>query len=246
MAHPLRGEVSSSHNAKLRRMTTHYGEANPKMNIKLPQEKYKIEGPEPHVGYGADYAAANARSDKPARKSVSANPVATYRRGGKVKHEEKVEGRARGGRMGSKDKKGTHVNVIVAPQGQQSPPMAPSPQLAALAAKSMMPAGALPMAPPMGAAPPPMAPPMGAAPPMAGGMPPHPMMMPRKRGGHVKHADEAEDKALIMKTLKDQGLVRRARGGATLHMTAGSESGPGRLEKSEFQARHGDKRKQVV
>ena len=177
MAHPIRVEATDSHNAKLRRMTRNYGEANPAMNQKLPQEKYKIEGPEPHVGFGASYDAVNARSDKPARRSVAANPVATYKRGGSAKCEGGVAERKRGGRLKHKDSGGavdaieqanenqaqstpsnrarggrlhhgkgkgaTHVNVVVAPQGGGSgAPMAPPPQLAALAAQHPpMPAG---------------------------------------------------------------------------------------------------------
>lgn len=212
----------------MRRMTEHYGEADPKANIKLPQEKYKLEGPEAHVGFGADSDAATARGDKPARRSVAANPVATYNKGGGV------QARARGGRM-HKGKGATHVNVIVAPQGGHgaAPPMAPPPQLAGLAPKP-------PMAPPM----PPPGPPMGG-PPMGGGGPPGAPPMMRKRGGKVDHPDEKQDKALIEKTLKSEGLVR-ARGGAALHMPGGSISGPGREAKNEFQAKHGDKKKQAV
>ena len=87
-------------------------------------------------------------------------------------------------------------------------------------------------------------------------------MPPRAKGGRV-HGDEAEDKALIMKTLKSEGLVRsdkpkkmpvegetegRASGGKIVgsdsrvkwgnvpsHMTAGAVSGEGRLEKIKMQ-----------
>jgi hypothetical protein len=65
----------------------------------------------------------------------------------------------------------------------------------------------------------------------------------KKRGGRV-HEDEAQDRALIQKTLKDEGLIRsdkaektsvRARGGRlpnqVHHMTAGSVTGIARLEK---------------
>jgi hypothetical protein len=66
-------------------------------------------------------------------------------------------------------------------------------------------------------------------------------MPPRARGGRVRHSDEAQDKALIHKTLQDEGLIRsdkeRARGGG-VRMTAGAESGPGRLEKVALQKRH--------
>ena len=95
-----------------------------------------------------------------------------------------------------------------------------------------------------GAMPPPG---LAGAPGAPGGIPPG-LMPPRAKGGRVKHADEAEDKALIKKTLKDEGLVRsdkpvkmpvegetpeRARGGKVTGYDAGAGSGPGRLEKIE-------------
>ena len=266
MAHPHKSEVSAAHNAKLRGMTRHYGLASgPADNIISPQERLKgEEGPEAHVGFGAEGDAATARSDRPARRSASANPIATYARGGKVKHKEdggkvpmprpRPEGRepdasdlyssadskrlssqraqggviarARGGR--AKHGKGaTHVNVIVTPQGGAPgmPPMGgPPPQLAALAAGARPPMGGPPMPPPGG---PPGGPPM----PMGGPLPGGPMP-PRAKGGrvHTPHGDEAEDKALINKTLKEEGLIRKARGGG-IHMTAGALTGEGRLEK---------------
>ena len=91
----------------------------------------------------------------------------------------------------------------------------------------------------------PMAPPPGA-----GAMPP-PGLPVRAKGGKV-HDDAAEDKALIMKTLKSEGLTRsskpekmglreRADGGRLVapkrlpsqkhHMESGSVTGNGRLEK---------------
>jgi hypothetical protein len=65
------------------------------------------------------------------------------------------------------------------------------------------------------------------------GMPP-PGLPVRKKGGRVHHDDEAEDKALIMKTLRSQGLVRHERaggGGLQMHTKYGGGSGMGRLEK---------------
>lgn len=262
MAHPHRAEVKGLHNAKLRAMTRHYGAASgPANNIVTPGERLKNENvgqPEADVGFGADAAMAFPRSDRPARRSVAANPVPTYARGGKVKHRDdggavdakpvgptgrerissdgKVSGFSEGGVIqrarGGRAKGATHVNVIVAPQGQgagaiQTPP----PALAALAA------GASP--PPMPAGPPP-APPM--APPGAGGPPPMPM---RAKGGRIKgeidtptHDDLDEDKRdLISKTLEEEGLIRKARGGG-IHMTAGAATGIGRLEKMGIKARH--------
>ena len=80
-------------------------------------------------------------------------------------------------------------------------------------------------------------------------------MPPRAKGGRVKHADAKEDKALIMQTLRDEGLtrsdreVKRARGGKinSIHdMDAGSMSGQGRLEKAELQKNAGRKAPQEV
>lgn len=258
MAHPLKNEAASAHTAKLRSMTTHYGlGSGPSNNITSPQERLKGEGGETHVGFGADSDAKSAkRGDRPARTSMTANPVATYARGGKVKHRddggtvsaieaanraeseaesaEKSAGggviaRARGGRAG-KGKHGTHVNVIVAPQGAGGPPPGPSPQLAALAAGAHPPMGG----PPPGAgAPPPGGPPPGAGgppmmPPGAGAPPP----MMRARGGKVMgdHPDASKDKELIQKTLREEGLVRKAKGGG-ITMHAGAVTGTGRLEK---------------
>lgn len=71
---------------------------------------------------------------------------------------------------------------------------------------------------------------------MAGGAPggvPPGLIPPRASGGAV-HKDEAQDKDLIQKTLKAEGLVReRATGGRMPHhhMTAGAVTGIGRLEK---------------
>jgi hypothetical protein len=239
MAHPNKRDASASHSDKLHRMTTHYGSAaGPSANKLAPTNRLKGEGPEENVGFGADASAAKARGDRAPRRTQPANPLATYAKGGKV------AARARGGRTKGKGKGATHVNVIVSPQGMSgNQPMVPPPVVP-------LGAGAPPMAPPMApaAAMPPrplMGMPPGAGMPMApgapGGIPPG-IIPPRAKGGRVKHADEKEDKALIMKTLKDQGLihsVHRARGGKVpSHMTAGAESGPGRLEKTAWRERN--------
>ena len=103
-----------------------------------------------------------------------------------------------------------------------------------------------------------------------GGVPPG-LMPPRAKGGRVHHDDAKEDKALIMKTLKNEGLVRsdkalkepldgetaeRARGGKIVgpdsrvkwgnvpsHMTAGSVAGLGRLEKIKMEEKEGGSQK---
>lgn len=248
MAHPLRSDVAAAHTAKLRSLTSDYGSASgPANNITTPQERLKGEGGEHHVGFGADSSnATSKRGDRPARRSAAANPVPTYAKGGKVKHRDsggdvspieeankdqaeaapKADGgviaRAKGGR--TKHKGSTHVNVIVAPQGGLQGGMPPGPtgpippQLAALAGGAKPPMAGPPPAPPMG--PPPGGPP---------GVPPMPM---RAKGGIVmgNHPDASQDKALIKETLKQEGLVRKAKGGGvTMH--AGAVTGIGRLEK---------------
>lgn len=266
MAHPHKTDADKAKGSKFHRMTRDYGMAGGKDKYMVtPEERLKDETdtPEDSVGFGADSAAASARSDRPARRSVPANPLATYAKGGAVKgdksgldnqsklkiaarphkaaktgpvkgdksgltNEDKlpVPGRARGGRLHGK-KGATHVNVIVAPQGG-SPAGAggPPPQLAGLLPGAHPPMGG----PPMGGPPPgPPMPPPGGPPGMPPGGPPMPM---RAKGGKVMgdHPDAAQDKEMIKKTLREEGLVRKARGGG-IHMEAGAATGIGRLEK---------------
>ena len=260
MAHPMKKESMDGINAKMRKMTQDYGSASgPANNIPAETNRLKGEGPEDVPGFGADASAPKARGDRSKRTSA-ANPVSTYRKGGRVKRADggdvspieeanrdqamsKPSGRARGGRTKGK---GTHVNVIVAPQGAGAGAMPPP----------VLPVGGPPglgAAPPMMPPKPPMMPPIGGpggpppgmpmAPGAPGGLPPG-IMPPRAKGGRVKHADEAEDKALIKKTLKEEGLTRsdkpekmplegRAMGGKITGYDAGAASGPGRLEKIE-------------
>lgn len=272
MAHPHKKASVDGHNAKLKRMTDDYGlGAGHGSNKLAPPNKYKAEGPEDVPSFGADSTAPLPSAGRRSRQIV-ANPVATLRHGGKAAK------RAAGGRTKGKGKKhgaGTHVNVIVAPQGAGAGGMAGRPPVAAVPAmvpRPMPPAAGGPPAgpkPPMGGAPmggSPMAGAPGAAPP-PGAMPPG-VMPPRKRGGRV-HPDEAEDKALIEKTLKKHHLVRKDGGGVEAdysrheqglkppsggspeisgrrgtvkhhHMTAGAGSGEGRLERiGEKPARRG-------
>lgn len=272
MAHPYRDDVAASHTAKMRKMTDRYGLASgPEDNITAPSERLKGEaGGEPHIGFGINSDAPRTRADRAQRKTTAANPIATYKHGGAVKGKGKhhradggptgsspavspieeanmdqsVASRARGGR--TKAKHGTHVSVIVAPQGggmggaglpggMPIVPPRPVPPVIPPAAPPGMPPGAPPGMPP-GA--------MGARPPIPPGMPGGVMPPPgaiRAHGGRVKHADEAEDKALIKKELRAQGLIRadhevkRAHGGRLPnqkhHMEAGAATGLGRLEK---------------
>jgi hypothetical protein len=257
MAHPMKKEMEgvTGHNAKLKRMTAHYGDADSSMKKNAPVDILKSEGGEDAVGYGADSSTAKARSDRPARRAVAANPVATYRKGGVVKHKarHKAKHRAEGGdvsaieeanknqaaanraRGGRTKHKGTHVNVIVAPQGGSPAPGA-APVLP-LGANPALPPG-MPPRPPVGlSGGPGMVPPMGGPGPMMagapGGLPPG-VIPPRARGGKVAHPDEAEDRAMI-KTMVKPSALKRARGGRLPsqkhHMTAGAVTGEGRLEK---------------
>lgn len=250
MAHPLKSNAAEAHNAKLERMTTHYGAADPAMNKSAPVDKYKQNGPEEAVGFGADSGKTSPRSDRPGRKTTAANPIATYATGGRV------AGRAMGGRLNRKSSsnKGTHVNIMIAPQQPQQPPPMPNP--AALAAMAPPDASPAPK-PPMGAGQLPL--PAGAMPPgvtppgLSPAVPPIPM---RKRGGRLmaKHKDAVQDEALIHKVLREEGLERankkynfdegRARGG---RMTAGAGSGEGRLEKAAIRAsrKSGDKAAEI-
>lgn len=232
MAHPHKREAGDSHNAKLRRMTEDYGSASgAKDNIAAPDARYKQEGPEEAVGFGADATRPRPSAAKPSREQQVSNPVATLKRGGAAK-------RAHGGRAGKGKKHGnTHVNVIVAPQGGgvgQGGVHPVSPVLGAGAPPPGAPP-AMPPRPPMGMGGPPMAGgplvpggPGGApiAPGAPGGMPPG-MIPPRKHGGRTHHSDEKEDKALIERELKKHHLVR-ARGGSV----EGGMGGDGEMTES--------------
>lgn len=245
MAHPNRKEGIEGHNAKLRRMTRGYGDANLSMKKNAPVDVDKTEGPEEVPEFGADSAAPNARADRPARRTMAANPMATYKHGGKVKHHGKAQNRAHGGRTG-KGKTNININVMPGPGGPQGqnglpPPVVPVGGNPAIPPAPPTPPGGPPM--PLMAGGPGMMPPGGGLPP--GAMPPG-MMPPRKRGGRVQHSDVAEDKSLVRKMVKGSAL-KRAKGGGIqnlqlkgnkVHMDDGAESGPGRLEKSHARARN--------
>lgn len=133
-------------------------------------------------------------------------------------------GHKRGGPTKGKKGSGNHVNVIIAGHGgggAGGPPVAPP--------------GAMGPKPPMPpAAPPPMAPPGAGGPPGAGAMPPRPPMAPAGGG------------APMMPMRAAGGRTAYARGGKAeggeVHLTAGSKSGIGRLEKEHAEAgrKHGE------
>jgi hypothetical protein len=209
MAHPHGKEAKDGHNAKLKKMTSDYGLASgPANNINAPPERFKGEGPEDSIGFGANSEGPPpGRSDRASRKQLVANPVATLKHGGRPKHRARggradggpagavlsqdrglapiASKRARGGRKGHGK---TQVNVLVAPQhGAGAPggaPVVPVPPVAGGMPPAAVPAR--PPGPPMGAGP--MVPPVPVPGPMApgapGGIPPG-VLPPRKAGGSV-------------------------------------------------------------
>lgn len=233
MAHPHRKEAVDGHAAKLHKLTRDYGSASGAANnIAAPSERYKQEGPEDSIGFGANSDRPPPSATKPSRDQLVANPVATLRKGGRV------DCRKHGGRT-KKGKGNTHVNIMIGQHPGTGPNPVP-PQMPGAPPPGMMPKPPMPPpGPPPGGPPgmppgmPPGGPPMAAGAP--GGIPPG-LMPPRAsggkvnrplnkieqhvtpdraRGGHVKHADEAQDKKLIESELKKHHLVR-ARGGGIM------------------------------
>lgn len=253
MAHPHRKEAEAGHNAKLERLTKDYGDADAGANIKSPDDILNTEGPQESVGFGSEAGVPKARGDRGSRTCTIANPVATYARGGRAckadggdvslieqanRNQTQASGRARGGRA----KKGsTHVNVIVAPGGGPGAGAAPGPVVPPTGSAAPPPAPMMPPRPPMGGMP------MAGGPP--GAMPPG-LIPPRARGGKV-HPDEAQDRKLIKKMMKEEekkeGETPERASGGKVHMTAGAESGEGRLQKAAIHAREkGKMRAQAV
>lgn len=261
MAHPLSKDIEgvTGHNAKLKRMTRDYGAAN-KSQYKTARGNLE-NGPQKDYGYGAEGEgeASPARSDR-TRRSSAANPIATYKRGGRVAERDKAEARAEGGAVparafgggviqrarggkAGRAKAPTNITIVVAPQSPQGsnnpalPPEGTSPVPPPMPKPPMAGPGG-PGGPPGGApgGPPGMPLPPGALPP--GGVPPGLMAgLGRKRGGGV-HSDAKEDAAQIKRMVKPAAL--RARGG---RLTAGAATGEGRLEKAAMRAKRkgGDK-----
>ena len=56
--HPLKEQAGNSSTAKFKRMTRHYGSANPKMNKYAPVDQLKEEGPEDVPSFGVEGNAA--------------------------------------------------------------------------------------------------------------------------------------------------------------------------------------------
>jgi hypothetical protein len=219
--HPMKKESVAGHNAKLRRMTRHYGDADPTMRQSAPVDEFAASPPDEEVPeFGSDSMPPRARADRIGRRAIAANPVPTYNKGGRIK------GRAEGGRVKGR----TNVNVIVMPPTSpgQGGPNVPPPVLPT--GNPPVPPGSATPLPPM----PLMAP---ALPPNGIGTNPAVPPIPRRRGGRVHHTDVGEDKALIRSMVKRSALKGRAKGGR-IHMTAGAESGEGRLEKARARAAH--------
>lgn len=254
MANPYKKEGVDGHNAKLRRLTRHYGAADPTMNKLAPVDRLKKNGPEESVGFGSDSSAPDTRADRPLRRTAAANPLATYKRGGGVK------GRAEGGRVKRGGKGKTNINIVVAPGSAAGGAPAMPPLALPIGANPALPPPMPPPAPPMGG---PSGPGLMAMGGLGGppGMPPG-LVPPRKRGGRITgqaaeaemagmekqaatHPDVKEDRALVKQMVKPDALKRAA--GGKIGLTAGAVTGEGRLEKADAHRRNAkSERAQVV
>ena len=131
-----------------------------------------------------------------------------------AEHERKEHHYARGGKVGHKGKQGHQTNIVIASgHHPAASPLAPA-----------LPPGG-PMAGPPPGGPGPMLPPGGPP-----GMPPRPGMPPppgMRRGGKVLHGESTEGN--IKQMAQRAAKHSYARGGK---ITAGAESGVGRLQKA--------------
>lgn len=195
-------------------------------------KQHVLSGAHGSLGNPGGNELASAESAPGTRPYVAAEGKATPTRAMQVPSNGKTKqtlGRyARGGGVKKHKAGGTHVNIMVGHPGGGAA-LAPPPGLGAALAGAGAPSPAMPPRPagvPAPAGMPGMAGPPGAAP---MGAPPMGMRPPgMKRGGGV-HSDAALDRAEIKRMVKPQAL-KKAKGGK-VHMTAGSESGPGRLQK---------------
>lgn len=251
MAHPMRKEADAGANAKMRRMTDDYGlGAGPKENILAPTNKMKGEGPEQDVGFGADSSMAKARGDRPARRSAAANPLATYKRGGTVKHradggqtEDGISAqmarnaaasrtrnatvrRADGGDVSSIEEANRDQAMTSRARGGRTKHKGATHvnvMVAPQGGGAPTPPPVLPIGPPPGAAMPPPRPPM--MPPGAGG--------PGPLAGPVPPPPPGMPPPGLVPPHARGGSVGRAKGGRIEGYDAGAGSGLGRLEKIE-------------
>lgn len=98
MAYPVKNAdyPGSSATKKFKALTQDYGAANKSQSKGAPGTL--DNGPQKDYGYGTEGEgeASSARSDRP-RRTSAANPIATYKRGGRVHEREKAAARAEGG-----------------------------------------------------------------------------------------------------------------------------------------------------
>jgi hypothetical protein len=208
MAHPYSQHREVHHGRKRAHEMAKHFKRGGKVHSDEKEDKALIakEIKKHHSEHKASGGAVKPRLDKLARGGVA-------KKGGKAHH--------------------THINIMVAPKGGDAG--APPPGLGAGGPPPGAPVGGppmvpkAPMAPPMGAlggGPPGMPP--GMPPPGAGGVKPPGMM---KRGGKVPRGISSKENLEHWKNYAKSG-TKYERGGK-VHMTAGSLTGEGRLEKKK-------------